>query len=223
MPMMFMEAKPIETSPMWLTDEKPMTYLKSRCRKAMNAPYTTLIKVSKMIQGRCTRAPSGRNCTPTRSAAYAPSFINTPAWIMDTAVGAATWPSGLQLWNGNRPASTPKPMNTKGNQKRAMLTPPNWLARSKGPGCPVNCQPARGRLEVVEVEAVSRGLRVVEHLRTAQHLQVGWLGEERPRREVHNQQPDQRHHRADQNIQCQLHGGVFARHRPAPGSDQQVH
>jgi hypothetical protein len=25
------------TKPMWLTDEKPMTYLKSRWRKAMNA------------------------------------------------------------------------------------------------------------------------------------------------------------------------------------------
>ena len=33
---------------------------------------------------------------------------------MDTAVGAATWPTGDQVWNGHRPASTPKPRNRNG-------------------------------------------------------------------------------------------------------------
>ena len=55
---------------------------------------------------------------PTRSAAKAPSFIKTPAWNMETAVGAATWPSGDQLWKGKIPPSTAKPKNTKGNQRR---------------------------------------------------------------------------------------------------------
>ena len=38
MPVRFIVAQPMLTSPMWLTDEKPMTYLKSRWRKAMSAP-----------------------------------------------------------------------------------------------------------------------------------------------------------------------------------------
>src|SRR5579859_7794798 len=89
-----------------------------------------------MIQGRCTCAPWGKSCTPTRSAAYAPNFINTPACIIETAVGAATWPSGLQLWNGNKPASTPNPMNTNGNQNLAIVVP-NTPSVSNGPGSPV--------------------------------------------------------------------------------------
>src|SRR5258708_5641447 len=135
MPVRFIVAKPIETSPMGLTDENPITYLKSRCRNAINAPYTTLTKVSKIIHGKWTFAPSGKSCTPTRSAAYAPNFISTPAWIIETAVGAATCPSGLQLWNGNRPASTPKPINTIGNHRRDRVTP-KTPGRSKGPVWP---------------------------------------------------------------------------------------
>src|SRR5512143_2013629 len=67
-------------------------------------------------------APSGRSMIPTRRAAKAPSFINTPAWNMETAVGAATWPSGLQLWKGKIPPRTAKPKNTKGNQKTWKLS-----------------------------------------------------------------------------------------------------
>ena len=44
----------------------------------------------------------------------APSFISTPACSIETAVGAATWPSGDQVWNGNMPASTPQPMTNNG-------------------------------------------------------------------------------------------------------------
>src|SRR5512132_907807 len=61
-------------------------------------------------------APSGNNIMPTRNAANAPSFISTPAWNMDTAVGAATCPSGDQLWKGQIPPSTAKPKNTGRNQ-----------------------------------------------------------------------------------------------------------
>ncbi len=60
---------------------------------------------------------------PTRSAAKAPSFISTPAWNIETAVGAATWPSGDQLWNGKMPPSTAKPKKTNGNQNSLLERP----------------------------------------------------------------------------------------------------
>ena len=44
----------------------------------------------------------------------APSFISTPACSIETPVGAATWPSGDQVWNGHRPASTPQPITKNG-------------------------------------------------------------------------------------------------------------
>ena len=53
-----------------------------------------------------------------RKQPYPPSFISTPAWSIDTAVGAEAWPSGLHVWKGNRAPSTPKPTNTSGNQMR---------------------------------------------------------------------------------------------------------
>jgi len=37
-PVRFIVAKPMLTSPMWLTELKPMTYLKSRWRMAISAP-----------------------------------------------------------------------------------------------------------------------------------------------------------------------------------------
>ena len=59
-------------------------------------------------------APSGSSTMPTRIMPKAPSFINTPAWSMLTPVGAATWPSGDQVWKGHKPASTPKPIMNSG-------------------------------------------------------------------------------------------------------------
>ena len=38
-------------------------------------------------QARST-APSGSNPIPTRTTPYAPSFMSTPAWSIETAVGA---------------------------------------------------------------------------------------------------------------------------------------
>ena len=38
----------------------------------------------------------------TRRMAKAPSFMSTPAWSMDTAVGAATWPTWVfRGWGPN--------------------------------------------------------------------------------------------------------------------------
>src|SRR5678815_3232370 len=61
-------------------------------------------------------APCGRSMIPTRKAANAPNFIKTPAWNMETAVGAATCPSGDQLWKGQIPPKTAKPRKTGRNQ-----------------------------------------------------------------------------------------------------------
>ena len=36
---------------------------------------------------------------------------------MDTAVGAATWPSGDQVWKGHRPAREPKPTINNGKTR----------------------------------------------------------------------------------------------------------
>jgi len=70
-------------------------------------------------------AASGSRYIATRKQPYPPSFISTPAWSIDTAVGAEAWPSGLQVWKGNRAPSTPKPTKTSGNQtscsERGML------------------------------------------------------------------------------------------------------
>src|SRR4030042_6595703 len=75
-----------------------------------------------MITGAQNLAPSGSSMIPTRKAANAPNFINTPAWNMDTAVGSATCPSGLQLWKGKIPPKTAKPKKTKGNQNTWKLS-----------------------------------------------------------------------------------------------------
>jgi len=44
----------------------------------------------------------------------APSFISTPAWTIETAVGADMWPSGDHVWNGQSAASTPQPITISG-------------------------------------------------------------------------------------------------------------
>ena len=48
----------------------------------------------------------------TRRMAKEPSFMSTPAWSILTAVGAATWPTGDHVWNGQTAARTPKPKNS---------------------------------------------------------------------------------------------------------------
>src|SRR5688500_20376025 len=98
------------------TDEKPTIYLKSVCTKAIYAPYTTATAAKNMMSHFHVTAPCGRSIMPTRNAAKAPSFINTPAWNMDTAVGAATSPSGDQLWKGQMPPNTATPRKTGRNQ-----------------------------------------------------------------------------------------------------------
>ncbi len=79
-------------------------------------------------------AASGASTIPTRITPNAPSFINTPACSMLTAVGAEAWPSGLQVWKGNTPASVPKPSQSRGKThicvERGKGTAASW-PRSK--------------------------------------------------------------------------------------------
>src|SRR5579859_1565156 len=87
-----------------------------------------------------------------------------------------------------------------------------------------NLPPARGRFQMCEIETVSWFVRVIKHL--AEFSQPFWVGiicEETPGTEVHHQHTDQCHHRADKDVQRELHGGVFAPFDPAPCCDQQVH
>src|SRR5512146_266897 len=120
--------KPSMTRPMCETEEKPTMYLKSVCTKAMKEPYTTATAAHSITSQDQCLAPSGSSMMPTRRAANAPSFISTPAWNIETAVGAATWPSGDQLWKGQMPPSTANPKNTGRNH--AFWNPAEKLAFS---------------------------------------------------------------------------------------------
>ena len=81
-----------------------------------------------MSTGIQSSAPSGSIWTPSRRIPKAPSFIRTPAWTMLTPVGAATWPSGDQVWKGHIPASTPKPTISSGKNMRWKLSEnTTWL------------------------------------------------------------------------------------------------
>ena len=55
---------------------------------------------------------------------------------MLTAVGAATWPSGDQVWNGHKPASTPNPNMNRGNTQV-------WNSLSKAPDSDNRAKPSR--------------------------------------------------------------------------------
>src|SRR5438132_11232285 len=45
-------------------------------------------------------AASGKSGNAKRTSPYVPIFSSTPARITDPAVGASTWASGSQVWNG---------------------------------------------------------------------------------------------------------------------------
>ena len=89
-------------------------YFRSRCASAEMAPYSAPVTPSVISTGAQNCAPSGNSVIATRRIPKAPSFIRTPACSMDTAVGAATWPSGDQVWKGHRPARIPNPSANNG-------------------------------------------------------------------------------------------------------------
>src|SRR5215208_7824201 len=59
------------------------------------------IRLSTMIAGPNVWAAAGKSGIANRMKPYAPSFSMTAARITDPAVGAWTWASGSQVWNGN--------------------------------------------------------------------------------------------------------------------------
>ena len=77
----------------------------------------------------------------------APSFMRTPAWTIETAVGAAMWPSGDQVWNGQSAASTPQPMTKNGKKIFWKVGLERAVARG----------PERGHIEGAEVRLVEGG------------------------------------------------------------------
>ena len=59
------------------------------------------IRLSTMIAPANVWAAPGNSGRANRMKPYAPSFSMIAARITDPAVGASTWASGSQVWNGN--------------------------------------------------------------------------------------------------------------------------
>src|SRR5271165_2980100 len=76
----------------------------------------------KIIQNRTLGCitTSGKKGKANRIKPYVPIFSRTPARMIEPAVGASTWASGSQVWNGNigtlmaNPARSSKKINTCG-------------------------------------------------------------------------------------------------------------
>ena len=64
-------------------------------------------------------ATAGKNGSEKRISPYVPIFSRTPARITEPAVGASTWASGSQVWNGNIGTLIAKPMKKAKNSQIA--------------------------------------------------------------------------------------------------------
>ena len=53
------------------------------------------------INGKKKKVPSGNKPREKRRKPYPPSFKSKLARIIEPIVGASTWASGNQIWNGN--------------------------------------------------------------------------------------------------------------------------
>ena len=102
-------AAPSMTIPMCETEEYAMTYFRSVCAIAESAPYTMFTHPIVPTSHASSAAAPGRSPMPRRTTPYAPSFISTPAWSIETAVGAEAWPSGDHVCSGQMPARIPNP------------------------------------------------------------------------------------------------------------------
>ncbi len=63
---------------------------------------------------------SGKIGKEIRIRPYVPIFSRTPARMTEIAVGASTWASGSQVWNGKSGTLMAKPMNSP--RKRRIRT-----------------------------------------------------------------------------------------------------
>ena len=125
---------------------------------------------------------------------YVPIFSRTPARMTDPAVGASTWASGSQVWNGNIGTLIANPR--KNARKTHDLQAAgicgailNSSVTSKVGALPRPCRPTPPGRRVVEVEG---------------------------------QDAEQHQHRADQGVKEELDRRVELP-RPAPDADQEVH
>src|SRR5208337_2926021 len=64
---------------------------------------------------------AGKNGSEKRTNPYVPIFSKTPARMTEPAVGASTWASGSQVWNGNMGTLMAKPMKNATKSQIAML------------------------------------------------------------------------------------------------------
>src|SRR3974377_50533 len=64
-------------------------------------------------------ATAGKNGSEKRRKPYVPIFSRTPARITEPAVGASTWASGSQVWNGNIGTLIAKPTKNAKNSHTA--------------------------------------------------------------------------------------------------------
>ena len=54
---------------------------------------------------------------------YVPIFRRTPARMTEMAVGASTWASGSQVWNGKSGTLIAKPMNRPSHRRMRTSNP----------------------------------------------------------------------------------------------------
>src|SRR5882757_9122075 len=66
---------------------------------------------------------SGKNGKAKRTNPYVPIFRRTPARITEPAVGASTWASGNQVWNGNIGTLMAKAKKNARNRRIAKVEP----------------------------------------------------------------------------------------------------
>src|SRR5205823_11817672 len=116
----------------WLTEEYATSFFMSFCISETRAPYTIPTIDSPIIHARTrgSLTTPGKNGSEKRIKPYVPIFKSTPARITDPAVGASTWASGSQVWNGKigtLMANARK--NAPNNQKAAGPSSPKWASR----------------------------------------------------------------------------------------------
>ena len=77
--------------------------------------------------GTALAVPSGSSGSEKRMKPYVPIFSRTPARITEPAVGASTWASGSQVWNGNIGTLIAKPRkNARNTQSWRLGGMPIW-------------------------------------------------------------------------------------------------
>src|SRR4030066_525116 len=83
-----------------------------------------------MMKGVQESAASGKKGSENRRKPYAPILMRMPARMMLPAVGAPTWASGSQVWNGNMGTLIAKASAKAANAKSWKVRSKPWTARA---------------------------------------------------------------------------------------------